>query len=129
MSDITYSRAYLRGIPEQLGQKRKQEMKRQLVGSLLGHVTAAASSEKTSYMVDEVVYAPYKPSIQKDPHRMGQPAKSWQYPCQDVTLTDDEILGALSEKFPDCVVSFQETWVDTSHNTRVLKKGILIDWS
>ena len=40
-----------------------------------------------------------------------------------------ELLAGLKEKFPDCTVSFQEDWVETRKDMRVLKKGILIDWS
>ena len=41
----------------------------------------------------------------------------------------DEVLAGLREKFPDCLVSFQEDWIETPHGMKQLKKGILIDWS
>ena len=117
---MNYSRAYLRGIPEELRQQRKEELKRSFVNNLVGNVTDAASREKTSYMVEEAVYAHLQPSMQRG---------GALYPCQNVSLTDEEIIAALKEKFPDCGISFQETWADTARNTRTLKKGILIDWS
>jgi hypothetical protein len=112
MSDITYSREYLRGIPEQVKRQQKQNAMFMLCSAITRPVTKAASAGKTSHLVEENSYIQYN-----NPANYG------------VAITNDEILSALSEKFPDCVVSFQETWVDTSHNTRVLKKGILIDWS
>ena len=38
-------------------------------------------------------------------------------------------LDVLKEFFPDSKVELKETWVDISLTNRVLKKGILIDWS
>jgi len=38
-------------------------------------------------------------------------------------------LDVLKEFFPDSKVELRETWVDISLTNRVLKKGILIDWS
>jgi hypothetical protein len=116
MSNIIYSREYLRGIPEQLKQQRKKQLIDSLFSQVCNHVLAAASNEKTSHMLEEHVYAQNLAGRAVELYRNNK-------------LTDEEILSALSEKFPDCVVSFQENWVDTSHNTRVLKKGILIDWS
>lgn len=121
--DVTYSREYLRGIPEQRRQKRKQDLIRGLLGNVFNHVAAAATNENTSYTIDEQVYAQYQvPANQlNNPHM--------EVYLLNVTLSNEDIIGTLQGKFPDCVVSFQETWVDTEDNTRVLKKGILIDWS
>ena len=44
-------------------------------------------------------------------------------PCK--SLTDEDIVELLKEKFPDCRVSLQEVLFDS----RQVKKGILIDWS
>jgi hypothetical protein len=38
-------------------------------------------------------------------------------------------LEILKELFPDSKMILQETWVDVTPTNRVLKKGILIDWS
>jgi hypothetical protein len=121
--DVTYSREYLRGIPEQRRQKRKQDLIAGLFHQVVRNVTAAATNEKTSYMIDEQVYAQYEVPIK---HR-GDP--NMEIYLLDIILSKDDIIGALQGKFPDCVISFQEAWIDTAHNTRVLKKGILIDWS
>jgi hypothetical protein len=113
---INYSRDYLRGIPEKLRQERKKQMIQTLLNNIVGGVTAAATNEKTSYMVEDRLYLSYYSQIH-------------QAPIGRITLTNEEIIGALQEKFPDCIISFQETWADTAHNTRTLQKGILIDWS
>ena len=41
----------------------------------------------------------------------------------------EEILAGLREKFPGCLVSLQEDWVETRQGVKELKKGIMIDWS
>jgi hypothetical protein len=114
MPEVTYSREYLRGIPEQLRQQRKKQILQNVINAVVQPVTTAATNEKTSCIIEESVYASQQSHFQ----RTGV-----------VTITTDDIIGALQEKFPDCIISFQEAWVDTAHNTRVLKKGILIDWS
>lgn len=47
--------------------------------------------------------------------------------------TTEDILSAFKEIFPDCSVTYNESWVDQppmrNQQTRVLKKSILIDWS
>lgn len=110
MPDVTYSREYLRGIPEQLRQQEKQRAWQNAVNQIYQHVVAnvtdSARKSKSSYLLEEQYYRP-----------------------QGTPLTDEDIIGALQEKFPDCIISFQEAWIDTARNTRVLKKGILIDWS
>jgi hypothetical protein len=94
-----------------------------LLGNVFNHVTTAATNENTSYRIDEQLYAQYQvPANQlNNPHM--------EVYLLNVILSNEDIIGALQAKFPDCVVSFQETWVDAEDNTRVLKKGILIDWS
>jgi hypothetical protein len=44
-------------------------------------------------------------------------------------LTYEDLVAGFQRKFPDCDVSYQETWVDITATNRVLKKGIVIDWS
>ena len=113
---MNYSRDYLRGIPEELRQQRKKQMIQNLLNSIVSNVTAAATNEKTSYMAEDRLYLSYYSQVDHAP--IGR-----------ITLTNEEIITALQEKFPDCIISFQEAWVDTAHNTRTLQKGILIDWS
>jgi hypothetical protein len=113
---MNYSRFYLRGIPEELRQQRKKQMIKTLLSNIVGNVVNAATNEKTSYMAEDRLYLSYYSQVDHAP--IGR-----------ITLTNEEIIAALKEKFPDCGISFQETWADTAHNTRTLQKGILIDWS
>ena len=48
---------------------------------------------------------------------------------QTYSIHIDELLPLFREKFPDCSISYQEIWSESTPGTRVLKKGILIDWS
>ena len=107
MSDITYSRAYLRSIPEELRLHEKKQVIKDMYRHVLTQVVAAASSGKSSQLIGEKTFR----------HKLTVP------------LTDDDIITALSEKFPDCVISFQEAWADTSLGQRAQQKCILIDWS
>jgi hypothetical protein len=45
------------------------------------------------------------------------------------SIPKEELLPLFQEKFPDCVVTLQEIWIETYSNTKTLKSGILIDWS
>lgn len=44
-------------------------------------------------------------------------------------LTKDEIIPVLQRIFPDCRIVYIEDWIETRPDTRVFKKGILVDWS
>ena len=48
---------------------------------------------------------------------------------QTPVITNDDLISAFQKKFLECDVSYQESWVDINSNNRVLKKGIIIDWS
>jgi hypothetical protein len=95
--DITYSRAYLRGIPEQLKRQEKQKAIQWLCQSVITVVAEAAKNGMTSHRIWE------------DTYRNKITA----------SLTDEEIIDALKEKFPDCDISLKE----------IGGKIILIDWS
>ena len=47
----------------------------------------------------------------------------------DVPFTNEEMIEALKEKFPDTTVEAKEEWVETRPGVKEHKKGILIDWS
>jgi hypothetical protein len=106
MNSQIFSKAYLRGIPEQ----RKQEYIDILINQHLHDIKEAAAQGKTSYM--------YKPIT-------GGPVKRVSLPV----ITNDDLISAFKRKFPDCIVTYEENWVDVDSQNKVLKKGILIDWS
>ena len=45
------------------------------------------------------------------------------------TMTNEEIVTRFQAVFTDCSVRYGEEWIDTNASTRVLKRGITIDWS
>ena len=108
MSITTFSRSFLQGLPEQ----RKQQHIDLLIREFIHDLQNAAAEGKTSYM-----YSP------RDLKEIG--IRLLNKP----PITNDELVSAFKKKFPDCDVSYQETWVNVSLNKKILKKGIIIDWS
>ena len=104
MNQNVFTRAYLRGLPEDYKQQHLSMRIRPFVEMVKGH----ASAGKTSLMVLEKEYV----------------GNQGQYP-----LTPDDFLAGFKKIFPDCDVSYQERWHESSPTTRVQQKGILIDWS
>ena len=107
---LIFSRAYLQCIPEQ----RKQQMFSQIINQFHSSLVNIAAAGKTSYMVDESVWH----ILMRQQHNQPIPA-----------FTNEELIAAIEKKYPDCKVSYQETWVDVGISNRTLKKGIVIDWS
>ena len=108
MSAQLYSRDYLQSMPEQ----RKQQEINGIVGQFHGELLNAAASGKTSYMY-------VRPDTRK---LVGS------HPSLPV-LTDAELVAGFFTRFPGCKIYYQEEWVESGPTTRVLKKGIVIDWS
>ena len=109
MSSQIFSRSFLQGIPEQ----RKQQEIDRIIQGFIHNLLNAAAEGKTSYMYDP-----------NDPNNR-RPLGLHQLPV----ITNDDLVSAFQKKFPECEVSYQETWVDINSTNRVLKKGIMIDWS
>lgn len=105
MSSQIFSRSFLQGIPEQRKQKQIDEIIQEFLYNLLN----AAAEGKTSYMYE---------LIPENAHGRNPPV-----------ITNDDLVSAFQKKFPECEVSYQETWVDINSTNRVLEMGIMIDWS
>jgi hypothetical protein len=101
------TRAFLQGLPEQ----RKMQSADLTIAPHLTYIQDSAALGKTSYM------------FEPDNPRHNNPNLQANY------LTADDFVAAFQRKFPDCTVSYQETWVDIDARNRVLKRGIVIDWS
>lgn len=43
--------------------------------------------------------------------------------------TIEDIVEGLKQKYPGCLVTYAEDWVETTPGVRQLKKHILVDWS
>jgi hypothetical protein len=111
--DSTYSRSYLQDLPE----KRKQGLMNGLINQVHQPLVNNAAAGKTSYMVEESVWKTHNSMVN---HPSNPPIPKFAL---------DEFIAAIEKKYPDCKVSYQETWVDVGINNRTLKKGIVIDWS
>ena len=103
-----YSRDYLQNVPEM----RKQQEIDGIVGHFISSLVNAAASGKTTYMY-------VRPDTRKG---VGC------HPPLPV-LTDAELVAGFFTRFPGCKVYYEESWVESGPTTRVLKKGIVIDWS
>jgi hypothetical protein len=103
-----YSRAFLQGLPEQ----RKSERADQLIQQHVNAIQESAAQGKTSYM--------FEPDNQAH-----NPRQHHSIPAP----TNDDFIAAFQRKFPDCTVTYQEAWVEIDAANRVLKRGIVIDWS
>lgn len=101
----SFSRSVLQAIPEQRKQQRIDGIIQEVSPDLLN----AAAEGKTSYTYDLIQHN----------HRRNQLP----------VITKDDLISAFQKKFPECNVSYQETWLDINSTNRVLKKGIMIDWS
>ncbi len=107
-NSIVYTRDYLQGAPE----REKQRMISSIVSTFSNELYNAAKQGKTSYMYE-------------------RPNKTKGVNCwpPEPEITDAELIAGLFARFPGCNIFYEEKWVDTDNSTRVLKKGIVIDWS
>lgn len=114
MNSETFSRSFLQGIPEQCKQNRIDGIMYDFITELKN----TAAMGKTSYMYNldncRILNKPLFPggANQTSP-----------------VITIDDLVSAFQRKFPDCDVSYKETWVDVDSKTMSLKKGIVVDWS
>lgn len=104
MSSNPISRATLQGMPE----KTRQLIIHSIVDGTVSLIQHAANTGRTSYTYDPVQ------DIERYKSR---------------SITTDNLVAAFKQKFPDCDVSYEETWVEIRPGNKVIKKGIVIDWS
>jgi len=120
------SRSFLQGLPE----LRKQQMADQMVEGIICYIHNAATAGYTSYTYDPTLYrrniAAAKQMVHLQPKSMHA---SGNVQAEQPVITDEDLVAAFKRKFPDCAVSYEETWVDVTPQNRILKKGIRIDWS
>jgi hypothetical protein len=114
MDSETFSRSFLQGIPEQCKQSRID----QIIYQFINELKNAAAMGKTSYM--------YNVDNCRELNKHLFPGGANQ---TSPVITIDDLVSAFQKKFPDCNVSYKETWVDVDSKTMSLKKGIIIDWS
>ena len=100
----TYSRLDLQTLKET---NRKQSI-RDIVRTPFMEAVRAASAGKSQFLWESSQYAKFK---------------------NHIDFTNEELILALQEKFPDATISYQETWIETRPGFKEKKDGILIDWS
>jgi hypothetical protein len=118
MSSTIFSRSFLQGIPEQ----RKQHQIDSIIQGFINKLQNAAAEGKTYYLYDQNNIKPETHQLQTKMYQLHQ-----NPPLP--TITTDDLVSAFKIKFPDCDISYQETWVEVNSINKVLKKGIIIDWS
>ena len=110
----TFSREKLQGLAEE---HRLQQLAAFIDNHVANGVIGSATQGKTSFLFER----PESP-IAAHLIRSREP-------------TDEELMIGLCEKFPGCTIGVLEEWVDVPHcrgrgqPTRILKRGIKIDWS
>ena len=120
------SRSFLQGLPE----LRKQQQADQSVEAISFYIHNAATAGYTSYTYDPTVYRRNIGATKQMVHAQTKSMHaSGNVQAEQPVITDEDLVAALKRKFPDCGVSYEETWVDVTPQSRILKKGIRIDWS
>jgi hypothetical protein len=109
------SRVFDRAYMQSLAGFRKRQQIDYIINMYQQAIEDAAKNGKPSYLVD----------------MQGRHMQPTNIKGQEPILppTPEELIEAFQKKYPGCDVSYKEEWIDTDASTRVLKKGILIDWS
>lgn len=119
----TYSRKFLQEFPE----KKKQSEIDAMILSFIRHLYKAAEDGETSYFFDMTNMINIVPDTsQTVGKRKLQTAITH---INQTTMTNVEIVNRFGNAFPDCKVVYNEDWVESNAMTKVLKRGITIDWS
>jgi hypothetical protein len=117
----TYSREYLQSLPDK---KNQAEIER-LINIFKANLEEAAANGYTSYFFD-MTSMRYIPPADPRFKAAVQTKSSLNY---QTSIRNDVIVNGFQIRFTGCSVSYSEDWMSTSANTKVLKKGITIDWS
>jgi hypothetical protein len=118
MSSQTFSRAFLQAQATPEAHKQNY-IENSIIRNFINELLPAANAGKTQY-----IYT-HNPA----PHARKCVTYGSPLPPPPPTITNEDLVTAFKLKFPDCDVSYQEIWVEVNPTNRVLKKGIVIDWS
>ena len=114
-----YSREYLQSLPE----KKKQQEIDAIVQNFWQYLYQSAEGGQTSYFFDMT-------NMRKvSSPELTQKQVITKFGSQSTTMTNEEIVTRFQQKFPDCLIKYSEEWVESNASTKVLKRGITIDWS
>lgn len=111
------SQVFDRDYLQNLAGLRKREQLNEIMKYYEEFVRKAAIDGNTSYLAS-IQHVPRMNSIGRYPGEQPLPPP-----------TTEEIVEAFKKKYRGCDVSYKEEWVDSDSSTRVLKKGVVIDWS
>jgi len=111
----TYSRTYLQGIPME---SKRAEVSR-IITSFINELRDHAGQGHTTFLFDMTNMRYVAPDKNKQISKF----------MTTYSIPKEELVPLFQEKFPDCVVTLQEVWIETYSNTKTLKSGILIDWT
>jgi hypothetical protein len=111
--DSVFNRSYLQSLP----QTKKHGLVDGIINGFSQELLAYAREGKTSYMYETQRLDLYNNRAQ---NALGPPL---------IKLNLDDLVDRIPQRFPDCIISYRETWIDQNNNTKILKKGIVIDWS
>ncbi len=121
MSTRSYTRQYLQNLRRESRKEWIQSLYLDPIRgiNLTGLVTEAAKEGCTSVIIPMIDYVSKNNgvSLYKTPSYMKDP------------ITPDEVISILQEIFPDCKITYDEKWIQTSAYNQELKKGFCIDWS
>jgi hypothetical protein len=115
MNNNVFTRNYLQNIPNENKRNEVNNMINQFIGELLRR----AGQGQKSYFYD---------MTNMQFVRNNQICENIINNNQTYSVPTEEILSMFREKFPDCIVSYQEIWTEGVGGVRSVKRGILIDW-
>ena len=116
----TYSREFLQSLPD----KKKQQEIEVMINTFKQFLHQAAENGQTSYFFDMTNMRKVTP----DP-TLKHVVQTKAALNSQTTMTNEEIVMRFQTAFPDCSVRYGEEWMESNASTKVLKRGITIDWS
>lgn len=120
----TYSREFLQGLPD----KRKQAEVDAMIKGFWQTMYLTAENGQTSYFFDMTTMRKITPEPTLKHVVQARAAINSQINSQ-TTMTNEEIVMRFQAVFTDCSVRYGEEWVESNASTKILKRGITIDWS
>jgi len=120
---MSFSRAYLNGIPVENKKKEVDDIIEQFIEPL--RIVAGNGQKSYFYVIMRTIYElPIPNPYVKMVMLKNEMISTCKIPIK-------EQVPLIKERFPDCSVKYHEEWesVVINENIRVLKKGIRIDWS
>jgi hypothetical protein len=109
-----YSREQLVNLPIKI----RKDFVRQNVDQYINNVVNDAACGKTSSLI----------TIRNIEH-YGRQTCPFIHNTQQAMPSNEELIEALQERFPDCKIYYDEKWVSSGPDKQELKKGITVEWA